>query len=147
MARTTLSPAVLARRSVAALVLLLVALGCGTTTERGVTRTVGTPSTTTTPAPSPTTTPTEGPGELGSVTAPLRLAPPDGGSFVVHGRFPLTPSPCLDPDPTTLAGRFPGTLRIDRADDGSLSLSVILPFERYLEGIAEVPPSWPEAAL
>ena len=27
------------------------------------------------------------------------------------------------------------------------SLAVVLPFERYLEGIAEVPPTWPRAAL
>ena len=44
-------------------------------------------------------------------------------------------------------GWFPGTLRIERADDGTLSLAVVLPFERYLEGIAEVPPTWPRAAL
>src|SRR6185436_3989058 len=29
----------------------------------------------------------------------------------------------------------------------TLSITVTLPFERYLEGIAEVPPSWPAAAL
>ena len=34
-----------------------------------------------------------------------------------------------------------------RADDGTMSLTVTLPFDRYLEGIAEVPPSWPAAAL
>ncbi len=34
-----------------------------------------------------------------------------------------------------------------RSSDGSLSLTVTLPFERYLEGIAEMPPSWPMAAL
>jgi stage II sporulation protein D len=31
--------------------------------------------------------------------------------------------------------------------DGTLTLTVSLPFERYLEGIAEVPSSWPAAAL
>jgi stage II sporulation protein D len=34
-----------------------------------------------------------------------------------------------------------------RSGDGTLSLTVTLPFERYLEGIAEVPPSWPMATL
>ncbi len=34
-----------------------------------------------------------------------------------------------------------------RSSDGSLSLTLTLPFERYLEGIAEMPPSWPMAAL
>jgi len=36
---------------------------------------------------------------------------------------------------------------VARASDGTLSLTVTLPFERYLQGIAEVPPSWPMAAL
>ena len=34
-----------------------------------------------------------------------------------------------------------------RADDGTLDLMLTLPFEDYLKGIAEVPPSWPQAAL
>jgi stage II sporulation protein D len=144
MART---PRTHACRSVAALLVMLVLTGCGTATERGTTTGASTRSpATVAPMPTPTAAPSE-PDELTPVAEPLRLAPPDGGSFVVHGRFPFTPSPCLDPDQPTLAGRFPGTLRIDRADDGTLSLSVILPFERYLEGIAEVPPSWPRAAL
>jgi stage II sporulation protein D len=46
-----------------------------------------------------------------------------------------------------LSGRYPGRLTIRRAADGTLELSIRLPFERYLEGIAEVPPSWPRAAL
>jgi stage II sporulation protein D len=48
----------------------------------------------------------------------------------------------------TLTARYPGTLSLERdEDDGTLALTVTLPFERYLEGIAEVPPSWPRAAL
>jgi stage II sporulation protein D len=47
----------------------------------------------------------------------------------------------------TLDARYPGTLSVSRADDGTLTLTVKLPFERYLQGIAEVPPSWPLAAL
>jgi stage II sporulation protein D len=43
--------------------------------------------------------------------------------------------------------RYPGRLTVERADDGTLSLTVTLPFERYLEGIAEVPASWPRATL
>ncbi len=34
-----------------------------------------------------------------------------------------------------------------RADDGTLDLTLTLPFEDYLKGIAEVPASWPLAAL
>jgi stage II sporulation protein D len=36
---------------------------------------------------------------------------------------------------------------VRRADDGTITLTVTLPFDRYLEGIAEVPASWPTAAL
>jgi stage II sporulation protein D len=79
--------------------------------------------------------------------ASVRLTPPPGGSFLVRGRYPWTPTRCRDPEPVTLTGRFPGTLRVDRADDGTLSLTIALPFDRYLEGIAEVPSTWPEAAL
>jgi stage II sporulation protein D len=79
--------------------------------------------------------------------APIRLTPPPGGSFLVRGTFPFVPSRCRDPERPTLIGRFPGTLRIRRSEDGTLALTVTLPFDRYLEGIAEVPPSWPAAAL
>lgn len=80
-------------------------------------------------------------------TTSVRLTPPPGGTFLVRGRYPWAPTRCRDPEPTTLTGRFPGTLRIDRADDGTLSLTIALPFDRYLEGIAEVPSTWPNAAL
>jgi stage II sporulation protein D len=46
-----------------------------------------------------------------------------------------------------LTGRFPGSLHVRRSDDGTMTITVALPFDRYLEGIAEVPPSWPMAAL
>jgi stage II sporulation protein D len=38
-------------------------------------------------------------------------------------------------------------LAVARSDDGTLAVTVTLPFGTYLEGIAEVPPSWPAAAL
>src|SRR5918995_289033 len=38
-------------------------------------------------------------------------------------------------------------LRVRRGEEGLLTLTVTVLFERYLEGIAEVPPSWPRAAL
>jgi stage II sporulation protein D len=75
------------------------------------------------------------------------MAAPSEGSFLVRGRYPRTESRCVDPEQPKLLARFPGTLRVRRAEDGLLSLTVSLPFERYLEGIAEVPPSWPTAAL
>lgn len=43
--------------------------------------------------------------------------------------------------------RYPGTIWVERSEDGTLELLVTLPFEKYLEGIAEVPASWPRAAL
>ena len=46
-----------------------------------------------------------------------------------------------------MTGRFPGDLHVRRSEDGTLTLTVSLTFERYLEGIAEVPSSWPRAAL
>jgi stage II sporulation protein D len=47
----------------------------------------------------------------------------------------------------SLTARYPGTLSVERSDDGTLALTVTLPFEEYLKGIAEVPPSWPREAL
>jgi stage II sporulation protein D len=77
----------------------------------------------------------------------LRLSPPAGGSFLVRGRYPFVPTRCRDAERPTLTGRFPGTLLVRRADDGTITVTVALSFDRYLEGIAEVPPSWPTAAL
>ncbi len=80
-------------------------------------------------------------------TSTVTLSPPGGGSFLLHGAYPQTPSPCVHAKPATLTARYPGALSIGRGDDGTLTLTVTLAFERYLEGIAEVPPSWPPAAL
>ena len=46
-----------------------------------------------------------------------------------------------------MLARYPGTLLVRRSDDGTLRLVVTLPFQEYLQGIAEVPPSWPREAL
>ena len=97
------------------------------------------------PSPSAaTSSPT--PGEAGASDV-IRLQPPPGGSFEVRGRYPRTTSRCVDAQQPRLAARYPGRLTIHRQADGSLELTVRLPFERYLEGIAEVPPTWPRAAL
>jgi stage II sporulation protein D len=77
----------------------------------------------------------------------LRMTSPAGGSFLVRGRYPFVPTRCRDAERPTLTGRFPGTLLVRRSDDGTIAITVSLPFDRYLEGIAEVPPSWPMAAL
>jgi stage II sporulation protein D len=91
--------------------------------------------------------PSASPGPSTAGLTSLRLRPPPGGSFLVRGRYPSVETRCRDAEPETLAGGFPGTLRVRRSDDGTLALTVVLPFDRYLEGIAEVPASWPRAAL
>ncbi len=77
----------------------------------------------------------------------VAIKPPSDGSFLVHGVYPKTQSNCKHAHRATLEARYPGTLSFRSADDGTMSIVVTLPFERYLEGIAEVPPSWPAAAL
>ncbi len=93
-----------------------------------------------------TETPTRSPG-VDVARDVVRLTPPPRGSFLVRGAYPDAPSPCRRHRRPVLRGRYAGTLLVHRASDGSLGLTVALPFERYLEGIAEVPPSWPTAAL
>jgi stage II sporulation protein D len=61
--------------------------------------------------------------------------------------YPKTQSNCKHAHTARFEARYPGALSIKSADDGTLSLVVTLPFETYLDGIAEVPPSWPSAAL
>jgi stage II sporulation protein D len=111
-----------------------------------------TPPSTPPPAvPTPTASPSAEPtatGEPGGVVGELvRVSPPIGGSFLVRTRFPRIPTRCREPEPTTVTARYPGTLLVRLQDNGRLSLVVALSFDRYLEGIAEVPPSWPPAAL
>jgi len=123
-------------------VIVLVAAGCTASSQDG---TSASPLSASTSA-APSTSPADGaPG--GGDPASVRLTPPPGGSFLVRGTFPYAPSPCRDPERPLLTGRFPGALRVRLAADGTLALTATLPFERYLEGIAEVPPSWPAAAL
>jgi len=121
------------------LVLVLVLVGC---TGTSVDVPSVSPSATGSPAPpSPS-------GELPARAADtVRIAPPPDGSFLVRGSYPEVGSSCRDAEQPRLKSRFPGRLTIRRQDDGTLALSVTLPFERYLEGIAEVPSSWPRAAL
>ena len=87
------------------------------------------------------------PSPSGAVLDSLRVDPTAGGTLLVHGVHPKVPSRCVHPARPTLDARYPGSLTVQRASDGTLSLTVQLPFERYLDGIAEVPASWPMAAL
>ena len=65
----------------------------------------------------------------------------------MRGTYPRVESRCVRYHRSRLAARYPGTLSVKRSDDGTLALTVTLSFEDYLKGIAEVPPSWPRAAL
>jgi stage II sporulation protein D len=94
------------------------------------------PPTTEATGPAPT------PPEVARVSAPRR-----GGSLLLHGKYPRQTSRCVDHEQPTFDARYPGTLFVRRAGDGSLTLMLALPFESYLSGIAEVPPSWPREAL
>jgi SpoIID/LytB domain protein len=70
-----------------------------------------------------------------------------GSSVLLHGIYPKVDSPCVKPVQPLLHSRFPGTVEIGRDTDGSLFVIGVLTFEQYLEGIAEVPRTWPIAAL
>ena len=124
---------------------LLVALGaCSPASSGGRSTSTERPSGTTASSPSPPPFVSQGPGES---PESVRIRAPGGGSLLVRGRYPSTPSRCVRSERPSLLARYPGTLSVKRSGDGTLSLMVTLPFERYLEGIAEVPPSWPMAAL
>ena len=104
-----------------------------------------------TPSPVPSTSvpPTPSPS-LGPSAAVRRLVvvrPPPGGSLLVRGAYPRVDSACHRADRPVLRARYPGSLTAEIADDGTIGLTITLGFERYLQGIAEVPTSWPAAAL
>ena len=129
----------------ATVALLILAVACTASSPKGLpSSTLGTESPSASAArPSPSLTPEDPAGAANF----LRLTPPPGGSFLVRGRYPFVPTRCRDAERPTLTGRFPGTLLVRRSDAGTMSITVALAFDRYLEGIAEVPPSWPNAAL
>lgn len=90
-------------------------------------------------------TPSASPSEASATT--VRLESPPGGSFLVLGDYPPTNSSCVGAEQPRLHARYPGTLEVERSDDGTLALTVTVPFDTYLDGIAEMPASWPMAAL
>jgi SpoIID/LytB domain protein len=80
------------------------------------------------------------PSHVGFVSAP-------DASVLIHGIYPKVDSPCVRPVQPLLHSRFPGTVEVGRDTDGTLFVIGVLPFERYLEGIAEMPRTWPLEAL
>ncbi len=122
-------------------VLLVASVACTTAVDPISSAT--TSAVTTTSAPSASVPPSSVVEPGGTVT----LEPPADGSFRVRGAYPHVDSECVDAEQPRLDARYPGRLTVTRTDDGSLTLTATLSFERYLEGIAEVPSSWPRAAL
>src|SRR2546422_9582534 len=120
--------------------LLLAAAAC--------TSTVTTAATGASPPPSgsATVSPSTSPSASSSPNVVV-IRPRGNGSLRVRGAYPHAASACRHPEQPRLDARYPGGLAVRRASDGTLDLTVTLPFESYLEGIAEVPPTWPAAAL
>ena len=92
--------------------------------------------------------PDEGPAPAVAQELPrVSFTAPPGGTILVEGTYPDVDSSCLRPTQRVLRARYTGRIEIGRDTDGSLFLIGELPFEEYLQGIAEVPRTWPMAAL
>jgi len=126
------------------MVVALALVGVACTSATVTTPTVAPPPPTTS-AGAPTFPPTPSPSTVHPDVATIRAV--GDGSLRVRGTYPHATSRCVHASQPTLDARYPGTLTVRRAADGTLGLTVTLPFERYLQGIAEVPPTWPAAAL
>src|SRR5512141_2043369 len=136
------------RRLALAASLALVAVACTSTPAPPAPSRSAAPSVTpptTTPSGTPSMTPSASPSEASATT--VRLESPPGGSFLVLGDYPPTNSSCVGAEQPRLHARYPGTLEVERSEDGTLALTVTVPFDTYLDGIAEMPASWPMAAL
>jgi stage II sporulation protein D len=66
---------------------------------------------------------------------------------MLEGTYAEIDSSCRRFRQPTFEGRYPGDLLVERGDGKTLRVIVTVPFDEYLEGIAEVPPTWPAAAL
>ena len=70
-----------------------------------------------------------------------------GASETINALYVQRPGVCPANQPQPLTAAYPGTLEVGRSADGTLYLISQLTFSQYLKGIAEVPASWPMAAL
>ena len=123
---------------------------CTTQPEEAVPATPSTTSASVAPSTPTETAPADGEPAGGAVdiaAARVSIRPPRQGSFRVQGNYPWGASRCVDAERPTFDGRYPGTLSVRTADDGTLTATVTITFQEYLEGITEVPPTWPRAAL
>jgi SpoIID/LytB domain protein len=120
-----------------AAVLLVTAACTGGDPEASVSPTADTPSagTETAPLPQPTL----------PASATITLGTAD--SVMLEGAYAEIDSSCRRFRQPTFEGRYPGDLLVERGDGTTLRVIVTIPFDEYLEGIAEVPPTWPAAAL
>jgi stage II sporulation protein D len=140
------------RSLIAILLIAFVACTSSDAAEPAPTSPRSSPSTTSS-TPSPTSEPSAPRPASPDDVAPtafgdsVRIRTPRDGSFLVHGTYPEVESRCRRFEQPTFDARYPGSLEVRRADDGTLRVTVTVDFESYLEGIAEVPPSWPAAAL
>lgn len=78
---------------------------------------------------------------------PVRFVPAAGAKLTIDAVFPKDPTVCQPNQPRDLIAAYPGTLEVGRLANGQLYLITELTFSDYLKGIAEVPASWPLAAL
>lgn len=77
----------------------------------------------------------------------LTLTPAPGTSFTVVADYDNSSVTCEANKRLPLRARYAGALQVVRATDGTLAIVNTLTFEQYLDGLAEVPRSWPAEAL
>jgi len=77
----------------------------------------------------------------------LTLTPAPGTSFTVVADYDNAGVTCEANKRLPLRARYAGALQVVRAPDGTLAIVNTLTFEQYLDGLAEVPRSWPVEAL
>ena len=87
------------------------------------------------------------PKAIASELPRVRFVATPGSSILLHGTYPKVSSSCVAPIQPILHARYPGTIEIGMDTDGKLFVIGVLTFEDYLKGIAEVPRTWPLAAL
>lgn len=77
----------------------------------------------------------------------LILRPEPATTFTVEGHYPTSAGICPGEAPPPLRARFHGRLAVDLARDGTIRIINTLSMSSYLEGLDEVPRSWPIEAL
>jgi SpoIID/LytB domain protein len=85
----------------------------------------------------------------GASAAPERLTfePAPGTTFRVQAVYPNVGQTCEAKRKKDFNARYRGRLEVVRQADGNLALIDHLTFDEYLQGLAEMPRSWPTEAL